>query len=109
MAFSTAEQRRRRSERAHDLFGHPRGLTFLFASAMWERFCYAGMRYPVGLSTVTPLLVPGAAETVIGPSALKNLPASIFCPLGVQPFAGQVYRFYDGPVYLSPLFGCMVD
>jgi dipeptide/tripeptide permease len=23
-----------------DLFGHPKGLTFLFASEMWERFSY---------------------------------------------------------------------
>jgi POT family proton-dependent oligopeptide transporter len=24
--------------RTPDLFGHPRGLTFLFATEMWERF-----------------------------------------------------------------------
>ncbi len=29
---------------ANDLFGHPRGLTFLFATEMWERFSYYGMR-----------------------------------------------------------------
>ena len=27
-----------------DLFGHPRGLTFLFTTEMWERFSYYGMR-----------------------------------------------------------------
>ena len=26
------------------LFGHPRGLTFLFTTEMWERFSYYGMR-----------------------------------------------------------------
>jgi POT family proton-dependent oligopeptide transporter len=26
------------------LFGHPRGLTILFFTEMWERFCYYGMR-----------------------------------------------------------------
>jgi POT family proton-dependent oligopeptide transporter len=27
-----------------DLYGHPRGLSLLFLSEMWERFCYYGMR-----------------------------------------------------------------
>ena len=27
-----------------DLFGHPRGLSLLFLTEMWERFCYFGMR-----------------------------------------------------------------
>ena len=27
-----------------DLFGHPRGLAYLFATEMWERFSYYGMR-----------------------------------------------------------------
>ncbi len=27
-----------------DLLGHPRGLTFLFATEMWERFSYYGMK-----------------------------------------------------------------
>jgi POT family proton-dependent oligopeptide transporter len=26
------------------LFGHPRGLTVLFGTEMWERFSYYGMR-----------------------------------------------------------------
>ena len=29
---------------AGDLFGHPRGLTYLFTVEMWERFSYYGMR-----------------------------------------------------------------
>ena len=27
-----------------EIFGHPRGLTFLFTTEMWERFSYYGMR-----------------------------------------------------------------
>jgi dipeptide/tripeptide permease len=27
-----------------DLFGHPRALSYLFATEMWERFSYYGMR-----------------------------------------------------------------
>lgn len=29
---------------SRDLFGHPRGLTYLFGTDMWERFSYYGMR-----------------------------------------------------------------
>jgi POT family proton-dependent oligopeptide transporter len=108
MAFSTAEQRRRRSEGASDLFGHPRGLTFLFATEMWERFSYYGMRALLVLYMVKLLLLPGHVENVIGLAALKYLLESIFGPLGVQPFASQVYGLYTGLVYLTPVFGGML-
>ena len=29
---------------AGELLGHPRGLSYLFATEMWERFSYYGMR-----------------------------------------------------------------
>src|SRR6516164_933472 len=61
MAFSTAEQRRRTTKAANDLFGHPRGLTFLFATEMWERFSYYGMRALLVLYMVKLLLLPGHA------------------------------------------------
>ena len=41
-----------------DLFGHPRGLTFLFATEMWERFSYYGMRALLVLYMVKYLLDP---------------------------------------------------
>src|SRR5207249_3269008 len=47
-------------------------------------------------------------ENVIGLSALKHLLESIFGPLGVQPFASQVYGLYTGLVYLTPVFGGML-
>ncbi len=59
MAFSTAEQRRRTGKAANELFGHPRGLTFLFATEMWERFSYYGMRALLVLYMVKLLLLPG--------------------------------------------------
>jgi proton-dependent oligopeptide transporter, POT family len=40
----TAAEHARDMARRNDLFGHPRGLTFLFATEMWERFSYYGMR-----------------------------------------------------------------
>ena len=43
-----------------ELFGHPRGLTFLFATEMWERFSYYGMRALLVLYMVKYLLRPRA-------------------------------------------------
>src|SRR5437667_4499160 len=108
MVFSTAEQRHRRSEEASDLFGHPRGLTFLFATEMWERFSYYGMRALLVLYMVKLLLLPGHADNVIGLGALRYLFESMSGPLGVQPFSSHVYGLYTGLVYLTPVFGGML-
>jgi proton-dependent oligopeptide transporter, POT family len=107
MAFSTAQQRHR-SKGTRDLFGHPRGLTFLFATEMWERFSYYGMRALLVLYMVKLLLLPGHAENVIGLTALKSFFESIFGPLGVQPFSSHIYGLYTGLVYLTPIFGGML-
>jgi len=105
MAFSTAEQRHRSSKRTSDLFGHPRGLTFLFATEMWERFSYYGMRALLVLYMVKLLLLPGHVENVIGLTALRSLFESMFGTSGVQPLSSQIYGFYTGLVYLTPVFG----
>jgi POT family proton-dependent oligopeptide transporter len=105
MAFSTAEQRHRSSKRTSDLFGHPRGLTFLFATEMWERFSYYGMRALLVLYMVKLLLLPGHVENVIGLPALSSLFESMFGTSGVQPLSSQIYGFYTGLVYLTPVFG----
>jgi proton-dependent oligopeptide transporter, POT family len=108
MAFSTAEQRRHTTKAANDLFGHPRGLTFLFATEMWERFSYYGMRALLVLYMVKLLLLPGHADNVIGLGALRYLFESMSGPLGVQPFSSHVYGLYTGLVYLTPVFGGML-
>ena len=108
MAFSTAEQRRHTTEAANDLFGHPRGLTVLFATEMWERFSYYGMRALLVLYMVKLLLLPGHADNVIGLGALRYLFESMSGPLGMQPFSSHVYGLYTGLVYLTPVFGGML-
>ena len=42
-----------------DLFGHPRGLTTLFGTEMWERFSYYGMRALLILYLTLYVLLPG--------------------------------------------------
>jgi proton-dependent oligopeptide transporter, POT family len=104
----TAAEQARDMARPRDLFGHPRGLTFLFATEMWERFSYYGMRALLVLYMVRYLLNPGHAENVIGLAALKSMLESISGPLEMQPFSSQIYGLYTGLVYLTPLFGGML-
>jgi proton-dependent oligopeptide transporter, POT family len=87
------------------LFGHPRGLSFLFATEMWERFSYYGMRALLVLYLVKHVLLPENSSQVIGLSTLRDGFETIFGPLEAQPFASQIYGTYTALVYLTPIFG----
>jgi proton-dependent oligopeptide transporter, POT family len=91
--------------RPHDLFGHPKGLTVLFATEMWERFSYFGMASLLVLYLVKYLLLPGQAEQVLGYGLVKSTLESLFGALGPQPLASQVVGFYTGLAYLTPILG----
>jgi len=88
-----------------ELFGHPKGLTVLFATEMWERFSYYGMASLLVLYLVKYLLLPGQVEAVIGHRAVKVALETLFGPLAPQPFASQIYGFYAGFAYLLPIGG----
>ena len=90
---------------SRDLFGHPRGLAFLFATEMWERFSYYGMRALLTLYMVKYLFLPGRADHVIGYEWLKSAHEFLVGPLGVQPFASYIYGDYTALVYLTPILG----
>jgi POT family proton-dependent oligopeptide transporter len=90
---------------SRELFGHPRGLAFLFATEMWERFSYYGMRALLTLYMVKYLFLPGRADQVIGYEWLKSAHEFLVGPLGVQPFASYVYGDYTALVYLTPILG----
>jgi POT family proton-dependent oligopeptide transporter len=103
--MTTAEATTRRE----DLFGHPRGLTFLFTTEMWERFSYYGMRAILVLYLTNYLLLPGPSEHVLGYHAIKGFFESLLGhPLGVQPFSSLIYGNYTAFVYLTPFFGGMI-
>ena len=106
--MTAAEQSRARRAGPRDLFGHPRALTFLFATEMWERFSYYGMKALLVLYMVKYLLLPGRADNVIGLATFRSALEWMFGPLGVQPFASHIYGFYTGLVYLTPLFGGII-
>jgi proton-dependent oligopeptide transporter, POT family len=88
-----------------DFLGHPPALPYLFATEMWERFSYYGMRALLVLYMVKYAFLPGTAETVIGLSSLKHGLEGVFGPLDIQPLASQIYGLYTGLVYLTPIIG----
>ena len=88
-----------------DFLGHPPALPFLFATEMWERFSYYGMRALLVLYMVKYVLLPETAGTVIGLGALKHGLEAVFGPLDIQPLASQIYGLYTGLVYLTPVLG----
>jgi POT family proton-dependent oligopeptide transporter len=92
----------------HDFLGHPRGLTVLFTTEMWERFSYFGNAAIIVLYMVKYLLEPGRVETVIGFAAVKAAFELVFGQLEAQPLASHVFGFYSGLAYLTPLLGGLI-
>ena len=88
-----------------EIFGHPKGLTFLFTTEMWERFSYYGMRSLLVLYMTKYLLLPEHAGDVRGLLTVKSALEAIFGPLDVQPLSSQIWGFYTGLVYFTPIFG----
>ena len=72
---------------------------------MWERFSYFGMASLLVLYLVKYLLLPGQAEGVLGYAAVKGALESVFGRLEPQPLASQIFGFYTGFAYLTPILG----
>jgi POT family proton-dependent oligopeptide transporter len=87
------------------IFGHPKGLAFLFTTEMWERFSYYGMRSLLVLYMTKYLLLGDHAGNVIGLLTVKRALEVIFGPLDVQPLSSQIYGLYTAFVYFTPIFG----
>jgi proton-dependent oligopeptide transporter, POT family len=88
-----------------DLFGHPKGLSFLFSTEMWERFSYYGMRSLLVLYMTKYLLLPENSGSVRGLATVRSALEGLFGPLDIQPLSSQIWGFYTALVYLTPVFG----
>jgi len=91
-----------------ELFGHPRGLSYLFATEMWERFSYYGMRALLVLYMVKYLFDPARIEQVFGFAALRRALELLFGPLDPQPLASLIYGSYTALVYFTPIIGGLI-
>lgn len=90
------------------LFGHPKGLFFLAGTEAWERFSFYGMTALVVLYMVNQLLLPGHVEHIAGFATFRAVMESLFGPLSTQAIASQIFGFYSGFVYFTPLLGGMI-
>jgi proton-dependent oligopeptide transporter, POT family len=88
-----------------ELFGHPRALSYLFATEMWERFSYYGMRALLVLYMLKFLFTSQRTSEVVGLAPFQGALEAVFGPLAPQPLASQIYGTYTGLVYLTPIFG----
>ena len=77
------------------------GLSFLFATEMWERFSYYGMRALLVLYMVKHLLQPERAEQVIGYATLKGGLEFLFGPLGVAAAVARISMASTPPSSIS--------
>ena len=93
---------------ARDFFGHPRGLAVLFATETWERFSYFGNAALVVLYMTKYLFDPGRFETVLGLGMVKAALEFMFGHLATQPLASQLFGFYTGLAYFTPILGGLV-
>jgi proton-dependent oligopeptide transporter, POT family len=93
---------------ARDFLGHPRGLAVLFATEAWERFSYFGNAALVVLYMTKYLLEPGRFEAVLGLEAVKAALELPFGRLEGQPLASQLFGFYTGLAYFTPVLGGLV-
>ena len=88
--------------------GHPKGLGYIAATEMWERFSYYGMQTLLVLYMVHQLLLPGHVENVAGFDAARSFFQTIYGhgqALSTAALASAIFGFYASTVYLTPLLG----
>jgi POT family proton-dependent oligopeptide transporter len=90
---------------AGDFFGHPKGLAFLFATEMWERFAYYGTHFLLILYMEEYLLKPEHSQAVLGYSAIKSILEFLFGLLNVQQVSSHIFGLFTGLAYLTPIIG----
>jgi len=90
---------------SRDFFGHPRGLTTLASTEMWERFTYYGMRALLIYYLTMEVLLPGHVEHVLFYPQVKAFYEWMSGPLNVQQLSSLIYGTYTGLVYATPLLG----
>src|ERR1700745_1693591 len=88
-----------------ELFGHPRGLTVLATTEMWERFSFYGMQALLMLYMTKYLLLPEHVRHVLGLTQCRAALESVTGSMTDLAFAAQTYGIYSGLIYGTPLIG----
>ncbi len=88
-----------------DWFGHPKGLTVLAGTEVWERFSFYGMQALLMLYMTKYLLLPEHARDVLGLAHFRAGLSAVFGPMTDLAFAAQTYGLYSGLILATPLIG----
>ncbi len=92
-------------QRQTSFLGHPAGLSILFGTELWERFCYYGMRALLTFYMVDFLFVGGEPNQVLGYAGVKSVLERIYGPLAPQPLGALIYGLYTATAYLTGVLG----
>jgi POT family proton-dependent oligopeptide transporter len=95
-------------KRPGTFFGEPRALAYLAFTEAWERFSYYGMTALLVLYMSEQLLLPGHVEHVAGFTAFRAGLEAIFGKMSTLALASQIFGFYTGFVYFTPVFGGLI-
>ena len=88
-----------------DWFGHPKGLTVLAGTEVWERFSFYGMQALLMLYMTKYLLLPEHARAVLGLAQFRAGLSAVFGQMTDLAFAAQTYGLYSGLILATPLIG----
>ncbi len=92
-------------DRQKTFLGHPLGLSVLFGTELWERFCYYGMRALLTFYMVDFLFVGRQPDRVLGYAGVKSVLEWMYGPLGPQPLGALIYGLYSAFAYLTGIVG----
>jgi POT family proton-dependent oligopeptide transporter len=92
-----------------ELFGHPRGLTYLIAAEGFWAFAYYGMVALLTLYMTRELFTPGHEEHVVGFAAYRATVESVFGPMSRLALASQTFGLVTGLNYATPLLGGVIS
>jgi POT family proton-dependent oligopeptide transporter len=88
-----------------DLFGHPRGLSVLFGTKLWDGISFYGMQALLTLYMAQQLLLPGHVDHVAGFAGFRAAIEAVTGPLSPDALAAQIFGLYVGAAYFTPIFG----
>lgn len=94
--------------RARDLFGQPRGLTWISLTTFWEAFALYGIQALMVLYMVEALLLPGHVENIAGFAPFRAAVESLTGPLSTQALGAQVFGLFAGLARFTPVFGGLI-
>ena len=89
-------------------FGHPRGLTVLAGTELWDRVSFHGMLAMLVLYMTSDLLQPGRQERILGFAAYRSFVEHLTGPLSNQALATQTFGIYMAMIALTPLIGGVI-